>query len=118
MRGTEEDRDSKKNKNTQREKEQRTQQQNHVWTVQKSSFGKYESINSLLNNLLRPWDISLVESVPKVLSLVGVSLGVWLKSPSESAVLLELFTLLLFSLSTSSSSSIVHWRARLSTAES
>lgn len=78
-----------------------------------------ESTNSVLlnreNNLLSPWDVSLVESVPVLLLLpplvvvvVVVSLG-----ESGSAVLLELFTLLLFSLSTSSSSSIVHWRARL-----
>lgn len=67
--------------------------------------------------LLRPWDVSLVDSVPEVSSLVGVSPGVWLVSASGSAALLELFTLLLFSLSTSSSSSLVHWRARLDKAD-
>lgn len=61
------------------------------------------------------WDISLEESVPKALSLadVFVGVGVGLKSSSWSALVLELFTLLLFSRSTSSSSSIVHCRARL-----
>lgn len=67
------------------------------------------------NNLLELWDISLEESVPKALSLadVFVGVGVGLESSSWSALVLELFTLLLFSRSTSSSSSIVHCRARL-----
>lgn len=47
-----------------------------------------------------------------LLSLADVSIDGGLDSPSESAVV-ELFTLLLFSLSISSSSSIVHWRAKL-----
>lgn len=92
------------------------QQPNPVQTVSKSSFGMNKTINYALlnreNNLLSPWDISLDGSVPWV--LVGVSLGVWLESSSGSALPM-LFTLLLFSLSTSSSSSIVHWRARLRT---
>lgn len=62
----------------------------------------------ICSTLLSPWDVSRVESVPEVLSSVGDSLGVGLKSTSGS---LALFTLLLFSLSTSSSSSLVHWRA-------
>lgn len=65
------------------------------------------------SNLLRPWDVSLVESVPKALSLGDTSPVVGLKSPSPSQ--LVLFTFLLLSLSTSSSSSTVHWRARLRT---
>lgn len=67
------------------------------------------------SNLPRPWDVSLVESVPKALSLGDTSPVVGLKSPSPSPPQLVLFTFLLLSLSTSSSSSTVHWRARLRT---
>lgn len=102
--------ETKRTKQAHRQSPQRGLCLDSVW-VQRDIFVllNYE------NNLLELWDISLEESVPKALSLadVFVGVGVGLESSSWSALVLELFTLLLFSRSTSSSSSIVHCRARL-----
>lgn len=57
--------------------------------------------------------VSGVSGMSGVLSLAATSLGGGLRSPSASVALLEPLTRLRFSLSTSSSSSIVHWRVRL-----
>lgn len=63
--------------------------------------------------LLSTWEPSWMVRVAAGLSPTVTSLGDTLESSSGSAVLLEPLTFLLFSLSTSSSSSIVHWRVRL-----